>query len=131
MLVNRTGADQRSVEIHAHEPLVIVPVHGQQHVQLHPAEDGRVVDQEVDAAELGDRAVGHGSGGSRIGDVDRHGERPAAPAGDPGGNLLGAGGVDVGDHHRRTLLGERFGIGLTDAAAGAGDDRHLAVELSH
>ena len=46
---------------------------------------------------------------------------------------LGRGLLDVwtGDHHRGALAGECLGVGLADAAARAGDDGHLLVELSH
>ena len=37
-------------------------------------------------------------------------------------------GIDVGDHHRRPLGGERVGAGAADALGAAGDDRDLTVE---
>ena len=58
-----------------------------------------------------------------------HRKRVAALALDPVGDLLRALGVDVGDHDRRALAGQRLGVGLADAAAGAGDDRDLVLEL--
>ena len=59
----------------------------------------------------------------------RHGERGAAVGVICLGDLLGALGVDVGDHHRRALAGQRLGVRLADAAAGSGDDGHLVLEL--
>ena len=39
--------------------------------------------------------------------------------------LAGRFGVDVGDDHRRSGLGEPGATGAPDAASAAGDDRHL------
>ena len=47
----------------------------------------------------------------------------------PSATFCGALGVDVGDHDGRALAGQRLGVRLTDAAAGAGDDGHLLLEL--
>ena len=38
------------------------------------------------------------------------------------------GPAEVVDHDRRALAREQFGVGLTEPAARAGDDRNLAVE---
>ena len=51
-----------------------------QEVELHAAEDRGVVDQVVDATELGQRLGGHLLGRVGVGDVDAHGERVAALA---------------------------------------------------
>ena len=59
VLPTRTDAQQRTVHVHAHEAPVVVPVDGQQQVDLHAAEDRGVVDQVVDATELGHRRGGH------------------------------------------------------------------------
>jgi hypothetical protein len=96
-----------------------------------PAEDRSVVDQIVDAAELGQRAIGHRLGRLRIGHVDRHAEGCSAVGDDLLGHPLAARGVDVGDDHRRALAGLCFGVGLADPAAGSGDDGHLLGELPH
>ena len=98
-------------------------------VELHPAEDRGVVDQVVDAAELGKRLRGHLLGGVGIRDVDAHRQRVAALALDPVGDLLRALGVDVGDDNGRALAGQRLGVRLADAATGTGDDGHLVLEL--
>ncbi len=100
-----------------------------QEVELHAAEDRGVVDQVVDAAELRKRLRGHLLGRVGVGDVDPHGERVAALTLDAVGDLLRALGVDVGHHDGRTLARQRLGVGLADAATGAGDDGHLVVEL--
>ena len=76
-----------------------------------------------------ERLRGHLLGRVGIGYVDPHGERVAAFALDAVGDLLGALGVDVGDDDGRTLAGERLRVRLADTAAGAGDDRHLLLEL--
>jgi hypothetical protein len=36
--------------------------------------------------------------------------------------------IEVVDHHRRTLAREQLCVGLTEPAARAGDQRHLAIE---
>ena len=129
LAVHRAGAHQRAVEVHAHELLVVVPVDGDEEVELHAAEDRRVVDQVVDATELGECLGRHLLGGVGIRHVDPHGERVAAFTLDAVGDLLRAFGVDVGDDDGGTLTGERLGVRLADAAARAGDDRHLLLEL--
>src|SRR4029077_11072132 len=96
LAVHGTGAQQRAVHVHTHELLVVVPVDGDEEVELHAAEDGRVVDQVVDAVELGKRLGRHLLGGVGVGHVDPHGERVAAFALDAVGDLLGTLGVDVG-----------------------------------
>ena len=48
-----------------------------------------------------------------------------------GRGRLGAGGVDVGHHHRRPLRGQLVGDRLPDPLRGAGDDGHASVELAH
>ena len=128
--VHRAGAHQRAVEVHAHELLVVVPVHGQQQIELHAAEDRGVVHQIVDAAELGQRAVGHGLGRLRVGHVDRHADRRPPIGDDLLGHPLAALGVDIGDHHRGALAGQRLGVGLADTATGPGDNGDLVVELT-
>ena len=63
--------------VHRQEPGQVVPVHGEQQVELHAAEDGGVVDQVVDAAEVLDGRLGHGHRRARVGHVDP--DRPAVP----------------------------------------------------
>src|SRR5262249_62074608 len=49
--VARARAQERALHVHVHEALVVVPVHREQRVELHVAEDRGVVDEEIDAAE--------------------------------------------------------------------------------
>ena len=108
------------------------------HVGERPvAQDAGVVDDDVDAPEgvdgrLHDRLAALDRG-DRVGVGDGH------PAG--GGDLLDdrlcragarAGAVDgaaeVVHHHQRPAGGQQQGVLATQPAAGAGDDRYLAVE---
>ena len=54
--------------------------------------------------------------------------RLAAAVDDIGGDALARFLVDVADHHLRALIGIGMRDGAADAAGGAGDDRHLALE---
>jgi len=97
---------------------------------VRPAGRGGVVDQDVDAVQLMDRRLDQGFDRGVVTGVDdqRH---DAATGG--GGQLQGRGGqglqVSGGDHHVDALLGEGQGNRLADAAAGAGDQGALAVQL--
>jgi hypothetical protein len=120
-----------AIEIHAHELLVVVPVDGQQQVQLHAAEDRRVVDQIVDATELGERAACHRPGRVDVRHIHRHADRRSPVGDDLLGHPLGAFTVDIGHHHRGAVTGQRLGVGLADPTTRPGDDRDLLVELPH
>ena len=50
---------------------------------------------------------------------------------DPVGHLLGALGVDVGDHHGHALAGERLGVGLPMLLPAPVTMATFVVELSH
>jgi hypothetical protein len=95
-----------------------------------PPRRGGGVDQEVDAAQRADSRFDQGLVRGVVAGVDR--ERYDAPAGG-GGQLQGRGGqgpqVSGRDHHVDALLGEGQGDRLADAAAGAGDQGALAVQL--
>ena len=51
VLVAGPGDDQRAVHVHGHEAAVVLPVDGEERVELHAAVDGGVVDEQVDATE--------------------------------------------------------------------------------
>ena len=100
-------------------------------------QDAGVVDQDIGAAEILDGVVEHRLAAGHGRDVGAVGDRAAALVLDRVDHLLrhrdvGAGTVarpaEVVDHDRRTLAREQFGVGLTEPAARAGDDRNLAVE---
>jgi hypothetical protein len=99
--------------------------------------DPRIVDQDVDASEVRDRCgydalrgfesdhgIGVGNGAAPRGDdlprqrLGRSGVLPRATRG----------GADVVHHHARAQPGQQAGRGASDAAAGAGHDRHLPLE---
>ena len=101
------------------------------------AQNAGVVDEDVGAAKILDGvleyrlAAGHGR------DVGTVGDRAAALGLDRvhhllGHRLVGAGAVaraaEIVDHDGRALAREQSGIGLTEPAACACDQRHLAVE---
>ena len=100
-------------------------------------QDAGVVDEDIGAAEILDGVVEHRLPAGDGRDVGAVGDRAAALCLDRIDHLLrhrdvGAGAVagaaEVVDHDRRALAREQFGVGLTEPAARAGDDRNLAVE---
>jgi hypothetical protein len=88
---------------------------------------GRVVVQHVEAAERLDRSFDHARNARLVGDVDLGGHRATEFA----GHSLCLCPVDIGDHNRGTFARHQARGGLADAAAGARDDRDLALEASH
>ena len=106
------------------------------------AQDSGVVDDDVDTTEGVDRRLHDRRsalrGRHRVGVGDRlaAGRRDLVDD-ELGGADVGAGAVDraaeVVDDDECAARGEQQGVLLAEAAAGAGDDRHLAVEteLSH
>ena len=98
--------------------------------------DGRVVHQDVDAAELRQGGLDHGVDAGLVGHVAADGEGPAARASRsrstvswmlPGSRSLGADLAAGGDDDVRAFPREAQRDGLADAPAGAGDDRDLAA----
>ena len=107
--------------------------------------DRRVVDQDVEPAELTDRRVDHRLGLSLVADVAEHRHRLAAGALDLGDQRVEArplrrlstahdllpavghaGGTAIGDHDRGAVGGQRASDGLAAAVrlAASGDERH-------
>ncbi len=84
--------------------------------------------QDVEPSEL----VGHGPDGTDhrrlVGEVDGHGERPAAAVADLPGHPFGPGPVDVEHGHRGTLAGQGPRRGAADAAGPSGDHGHPALD---
>ena len=86
-------------------------------------EDRRVVDEDVDAAELVERRGGERIAARFVGDVGAH-EMAVHLA----RHRLALVGVELGDHDPGALLGEALRVGAAEALAGAGDDRHLVAQ---
>ena len=131
------GGGEGALQVHPHHGVEVTLGHGEEHGVAH---DAGVVDEHVEVAELVDR-LAHQVG--RPGPV-RHvvvvGGRLATSPADDVGDLLGGALVHplaadrapyVVDHDRGPLAGKLERLTPADAVAGAGDDRHLAVEQSH
>src|SRR5215468_2801808 len=152
-------ADQRRGRRHVHEGAAILlaephragPAHVEgavemyrQHVRpVRPAhamedavtQDAGVVDQDVDAAEGGERSLHDLVGIFRFGDRQRRGDRLAAAALDLVDHLLRGRGIRAGAFEARADVAYDHGGALArhhqrnaapDAAAGAGDDCDFA-----
>ena len=100
-----------------HRRLVLV---GRLPERVAPEAEARVVDEDVDAAEVGDGALDEALGALPVGHVEV--ERVEAV---PVREQLDAAGAD-GDP--RAGLGERMRGGRPDPARGAGDDSRLVLE---
>ena len=100
-----------------HRHLVLV---GRLPERVAPEAEARVVDEDVDAAEVGDRALDEALGALAVPDVEV--ERVEAV---PVREQLDAAGAD-GD--TRAGLGKRMRNGRPDPARGAGDDSRLVLE---
>src|SRR5262249_22506978 len=107
-----------------------VPFLGADVVQaLVGALDGGVVDENVETAELLERALHQPPAMPRIGDVARYPYRPPARLLDPAGGLCGILVLlAVGDQHIGALAGEGDGDRTADAGIAAGDDGRLAMQ---
>ncbi len=91
---------------------------------------GRVVDEDVEAAEAGDRRLDARPPGLEVAAVRRvhvDRSRPARSADLVGGRVEHV-PLARADHHRRAGRDERGGDRLTDATGAPGDERDLAVE---
>ena len=99
--------------------------------ELLPGSGSGVVHDDVDPAEHVDRTIDDLLAGVRGGQVEF--DRFTAPsAGDHvGRDRRQRAGFDVDGHDVGAVAGETRHRGRSDAAAGAGHDRHLARECSH
>jgi hypothetical protein len=114
-----SGGAQVREEVHLHGPLEVVVGDSQESVETKP-HGPDVVDEHVDAAVVLDGACDERGGCSCVGQIggDRCDSVKALEA------RRGARArYDV-----RAFVGQRFGHRETDAFAGRGDDRDLAVE---
>ena len=127
---------ERCVDVHAAQPLPArVGL-----LELLPDEETRVLDDDVEAAEPLDRALDR-SGTARRGlEVLVARDRAAARGLDFRDDGVGEGrvataavGLDSGVVHDdpRAVRGEGAGVRRAEAPAGAGDERHAAVEPNH
>src|SRR5262249_14974483 len=89
----------------------------------------RVVDEDVDAAELFARAANDLLDVLGLANVAGHGERPPAEGADPGGRLLATLDLARAEDNVRTSLGEAGRHLAADPTAPSGDDRDLAGEV--
>src|SRR4030095_522267 len=99
-------------------------------LQLSVLDDARVVDEGVDPAPFGHYPLDHPGYTFFIGDVDREGARLAAAVGDFASDRLGGGLVDVAHGDLGAFLAELDRGGVSDAGAGARNDRNL-VHTTH
>ncbi len=90
-----------------------------------------VVDEDVEAPELGADVLGDVAHGGGIRHVRRARKRLAAALGDALGHRLERLLAPSGENHRRALARQRHRRGLTDAAARARHPRDLAFEADH
>ena len=90
-----------------------------------------IVHHDMAAAEGVDRGLDDAVAEVGLGDVAGAGHRLAAQLLDLGDGLLGRRVVDVVDHHPGAVAHQAQRDLLADAAARAGDDRHLAIHLTH
>ena len=90
-----------------------------------------VVHHDMAVAEGVDRGLDDAVAEVGLGDVAVAGHRLAAHLLDLGDGLLGRRLVDVVDHHLGAVAHQAQRDLLADAASRAGDDRHLAVHLTH
>ena len=116
-------AHQVDLDVPAPAPLALLE-------ERTPGDPAGVVDQDVDPPEFLVGRRHHRADLLALHYVGGNAERLAAHVADAPGGLLAARGLDVGDHHVGAVLGERQGDPLTNAAATAGDDRHLVRQCS-
>ncbi len=108
------------------------------HVEDHAvAQDAGVVDDDVELAEVVDRAIDDSFGSLEVGDALEVGDRLAAGGSDfldhvlrRGARLPGAVEVtaEVIHDHLGAVLGQQQRLFAPDAAAGAGDYRNFACQ---
>src|SRR5699024_4384585 len=125
--VHRTSDDKRTVHIHVHEPAVVLPIHGNQQVELHVTVDRRIVHTQVDATELIRCDSGHGFHGGGIGNV--RGDMTCLPTRGPDRvrHFLTGFVVNVRHHDRSPFSGKPSSVCFADAGSSAGDHCDLAL----
>jgi hypothetical protein len=91
--------------------------------------DARVVDQNVDGPELFVYGPDHGPHALRVGNVEVHGDPPAAGGGDLRRHYLGAVAGARRDGDARAHFGEGFCEGLPETRVAAGNDGDLSGQV--
>jgi hypothetical protein len=92
--------------------------------------DGRVADQHVDSAQLGEPLLDHGVDGRGVRDVAQHGDGAHAGLAALGRHRLELLAIDARVQHEIRALGrEGQRDGAADIPAGARDERRPALEL--
>ena len=124
------AAQEHAERIDVHDPAPFSSIDFFKFLQHQGAEERRVVDQDVDAPESLHRFGCHARDVDFRRYVHLQAERscPRGPR-----NVCGGGFkiLDVGNDDGSAVLREARGERLADAAAGAGDDRHLALQPVH
>jgi hypothetical protein len=91
----------------------------------------RVVDQNVNRADLGLNLRNCGGCRVVVNEVHDHGRRIAAASLDLPHDLFGRRGADIGDDDPRALFGEPPAGGRSDAPAAAGHHNYFIFQASH
>jgi hypothetical protein len=93
--------------------------------------DPGAVEQNIEPAKLPDHALDGGIDRGAVAHIEaERGGAPAAVADAPGAGF-GRGRIDIGAEHRRAFSRQCLGAGPANAAAGAGHQRHLALDPAH
>lgn len=125
------GGVEVAFEVHPDDRVPLVLGHREDHPV---AQDARVVDEDVQLPERGDRRLDQFAGLFVVGDVPGVGDGPAARRTDLGGDLLGRGGRGLSravpsglpvvvDDDGRSQPAEFQRLGPAEPATRAGDDR--------
>ncbi len=92
--------------------------------------DARVVEHEVETSVLRDDAVEHTDHVAFDGDIDPFSLRSAPALENTGDHALGPFEIARRHHHDGAPVRQRVTQGTSDSRGAAGDDRHLARELT-
>ena len=131
------GGVERALHVRGDDRIPLLLRHVEEHAI---AQDAGHVHDDVETAVRVDGLRDHRAHRSVVGDVGVVGAAGAAGGLDLVDDLTGGARVgivaverdaDVVHHDRRPLAGQADGDRGADATAGAGDDRHSSVEVSH
>src|SRR3954454_17623197 len=129
VLLRGSRHQEGTTEVDPHDQVPVVVTHLEQEVV---AGDARVVDEDVETAELAGDAIDGALHRGGVTDVAGEADRaPAVGERQTAGSLGGLAAVEVEDRHRRALLGEASGDAEPDPSCGSGDDGDAPVEATH